>query len=159
MYPLCIAKDIIKLDYMMDQQGDSYQQEDIWGTFTELPFSMSAVTTAPTYAPITWPLAPQTVEIDPSLFLSDLNDNLDQYAIYDTPLPKPHLELQEQSQTPQYIPLEGVSPGSVSESGLSTGSYHDGSRRLSSNAATTPRIVTKEDLEQGKHLSLPVYQS
>ena len=134
----------------MDQQNDSYQHEDIWDTFSQLPFNINAVTTASTHPPTSWPLAPQIVEIDSSSLIPGFDGSLDSWVDYNTPQASQWLEPEDDSYSTPYIPRGGASPAaSASTSGLSTGSTQDDSRRLSSTSAATARIVTKEDLEQG----------
>ena len=137
------------------QPTDADDQDTMRQNFAELPFDVLSPTPF-TQSQLAWPLLPQSIISDAPMSMLGFDPSYTSYASpsFKAPTPLPSFSFEEDygEDLGYEIPTAGISPGSISESGLSASSYNDEAlRRFSAVSTSTPRITTKGDLEQGKY--------
>ena len=133
----------------MDQQDHSYDQDDIWQAFTELPLHLNPATTSLEYPPSTAPLSPPTLGQIPSAPEPVHYDDFSPFTGYNAQMPFSPSEPTEHSSVAYNPRTGGVSPSIASESSQSAGSPSHRTRHQSTSS-TRSRIVTRDQLRAGE---------
>jgi hypothetical protein len=135
----------------MDPYANTYDEDELWQAFIELPLHIDPATGGATYHPVTGPVSLPPVERGVSMSLSREHGTPEYLAGYDAPVSFAPFAPAGTSLTAQEVHTDGVSPvPAASESSLFPGSFSDHSKRLSSTPATISHNLASEQYHSGK---------